>query len=43
MAPIGDIDGDGVHDIAVQSKFDDSNSGSIFVLFLQSGGTVKAF
>jgi len=42
---LGDIDGDGVDDVAVGAYQDDdggSNRGAVFVLFMNSDGTVKA-
>ena len=42
---LGDIDGDGVLDIAVGAWNDDdggSNKGAVYILFLNSDGTVKA-
>ncbi len=41
----GDLDGDGVTDIAVGAPLDDtggSNRGAVHVLFLNSDGTVKS-
>ncbi len=45
VAPIGDIDGDGVNDIVVGARNDDdggSDRGAAYVLFLNTNGTVKA-
>ncbi|MGB5757987.1 MAG: CSLREA domain-containing protein, partial [Acidimicrobiales bacterium] len=45
VAGIGDIDGDGIADIAVGAPWDDDGSsdrGAIHVLFLNADGTVKA-
>lgn len=45
LAPLGDLDGDGVEDLVVGAQRDDdggSNRGSIRVLFLNSNGTVKS-
>ncbi len=42
---LGDVDGDGVTDIAVNSRYDDDggvNSGALWILFLEGNGTVKA-
>jgi FG-GAP repeat len=42
---IGDLDGDGVEDIAVNAYQDDdgnTNSGAIWILFLNTDGTVKS-
>ncbi|MCP3856746.1 MAG: hypothetical protein GY698_18725, partial [Actinomycetia bacterium] len=44
-ASIGDVDGDGIVDIAVGAHQDDdggSNRGAVYVLFLNADGTVKA-
>ena len=45
VAGLGDVDGDGVGDLAVGARDDDdggSNRGAVHVLFLNSDGTVKA-
>lgn len=45
IAHIGDLDGDGVPDLAVGSRFDDdsgSDRGAVYILFLNPDGTVKA-
>jgi PKD repeat protein len=44
-ANLGDLDGDGVVDVAVSSNYDDdggTNKGAVYVLFLNTDGTVKA-
>jgi gliding motility-associated-like protein len=46
VANIGDLDGDGIVDIAVGTYRDDDqliNSGSFYILFLNSNGTVKSY
>ncbi len=43
-ASLGDLDGDGVVDVAVSSNYDDdggTNKGAIYILFLNRDGTVK--
>lgn len=43
-APLGDLDGDGLTDLAVGATFDDDgnlNQGAVWVLFLNANGTVK--
>ena len=45
LAPLGDLDGDGIADLAVSAPRDDtngSNRGAVFILFLNSDGTVKS-
>jgi hypothetical protein len=48
VANVGDLDGDGVADLAVGAIFDDtggsldSNRGAVHILFLNAGGTVKS-
>lgn len=45
VAGLGDIDGDGVRDIAVGASGDDSGGsdrGAVWILFMQSNGTVKS-
>jgi len=44
VATIGDLDGDGVADIAVGARFDQTtgvNEGAVYVLLMNSNGTVK--
>ena len=44
VAPLGDLDGDGVTDLAVGAPEDDDgnfNSGAVWILFLNADGTVK--
>lgn len=45
VASLGDLDGDGVVDLAVGARGDDdglTSAGAVWILFLQSDGTVKA-
>jgi cysteine-rich repeat protein len=45
VASLGDLDGDGVPDMAAGARFDDDggkNRGAVWVLFLNSDGTVKS-
>src|SRR5690349_9271649 len=45
MGSIGDLNGDGVPDLAVGAPFDDtggSDRGAVWILFLNANGTVKA-
>ncbi|WP_372682406.1 GDSL-type esterase/lipase family protein [Desulfosarcina sp.] len=45
VAGLGDLDGDGIIDIAVGAKFDDdggTDRGAVWILFLNADGTVKA-
>ncbi len=44
LAPLGDLDGDGVPDLAVGARFDDdggANRGAVWILFLAADGTVR--
>ena len=46
VTPIGDLDGDGITDIAVGGLWDDdggTNRGAVWILFLNTNGTVKSF
>ena len=46
LAALGDLDGDGIDDVAVGAYFHDGNQifeGEVFVLFLNADGTVRAF
>ena len=47
VAPLGDLDGDGVRDLAVGASRDDdggiAQSGAVWVVLLNSNGTVKGF
>ena len=45
IAPIGDLDGDGVVDLAVGARGDDdgaNGSGCVYIVFLNTNGTAKA-
>ena len=45
LAGLGDLDGDGVEDLAVGARFDDDggvNRGAAWILFLNANGTVKS-
>lgn len=46
MAPIGDLNGDGVNDIAVGAIYDDDGGvdrGAVYILFMTSTGTVGSY
>jgi hypothetical protein len=46
LAGLGDLDGDGVVDIALGAHGDDdvgSNTGALYILFLNNNGTVKSY
>ncbi|UCD37282.1 MAG: VCBS repeat-containing protein [Fidelibacterota bacterium] len=46
MAALGDLDGDGVTDLAVGAGYDDdggSDRGAVYVLFMNTNGSVKSF
>ncbi|MDP6699031.1 MAG: integrin alpha, partial [Candidatus Latescibacteria bacterium] len=46
VASLGDLDGDGVADIAVGARLDDdggSDRGAVWILFLNTNGTVKSY
>jgi hypothetical protein len=45
VAPMGDLDGDGVYDLAASAWLDDDggqNRGAVYVLFMNRDGTVRA-
>jgi len=42
VASLGDLDGDGVMDLAVGANGDSSNRGAVYVLLMTSAGTVKS-
>ncbi len=45
VAPVGDLDNDGVEDLAVGARFDDTGGtdrGAMYVLLMNSNGTVKS-
>ncbi|MCG8577007.1 MAG: FG-GAP-like repeat-containing protein [Flavobacteriales bacterium] len=46
VAGLGDLDGDGIEDIAVGAYLDDdgaTNSGAVYIMFLNSNGTVSSY
>jgi hypothetical protein len=42
VANVGDLDGDGVADLAVGARGDGANRGAVHILFLNASGTVKS-
>lgn len=45
VASLGDLDGDGLTDLAIGAVFDDdgsTNTGAVYILFLNASGTVRA-
>lgn len=45
IAPLGDLDGNGVNDLVISANKDDdagSNAGAVYVLFMNAGGTVSS-
>lgn len=45
VAPLGDLDGDGVDDVAIGAPFDDqfmNNAGAVYVAFLNTDGSIKS-
>ena len=45
VAPLGDLDGDGISDLAIGARGDESlsfNAGAMWILFLNADGTVKS-
>lgn len=42
LASLGDLDGDGVTDVAVGAARSDNYAGSVYILFMKSDGTVKS-
>ncbi|MCH8010394.1 MAG: VCBS repeat-containing protein [Candidatus Marinimicrobia bacterium] len=46
VASLGDLNGDGITDLAVAAFFDDdggTDRGAVYILFMQTDGTVKSF
>ena len=42
IANIGDLDGDGIEDLAVGSWYNENNRGGVYVLLMKSNGTIKS-
>ncbi|MBV1906175.1 MAG: FG-GAP repeat protein, partial [Pseudomonadales bacterium] len=43
VGTIGDLDGDGITDVAVSARHENSDDGAIYILFLNANGTVKEY
>ena len=41
VASLGDLDGDGIHDIAVGAQMDDGGSGAIHIMYMSANGAPK--